>query len=157
DELSEDLRVLACLLIFYEELNEIDELYDFEEGILNTLTTEMYRFFNCGDDKTQGKLVSTPLFDWQNDEQIICSAINNVANKEIRLESYIHWWTFLGYYYAIGESVFSTVVSIRDKIVHGKKLEKWEREYQEKNPEQFIWRKEDKKAQELEKQLKELW
>ena len=45
----------------------------------------------------------------------------------------MHWWTFFGLYMEIGESTFSTVVSIRDKKRRGKKLEKWEREFYSKN------------------------
>ena len=68
---------------------------------------------------------------------MICSAINNVANKEIRFEPYIHWWTFMGYYMAIGECPLSTIVGIRSKIMHGKKLEKYEKEMMTNNPEYF--------------------
>lgn len=45
----------------------------------------------------------------------------------------MHWWTFFGLYMEIGESTFSTVVSIRDKKRKGKKLEKWEQEYYKNN------------------------
>lgn len=48
---------------------------------------------------------------------------------------YLHWWTFLGYFREIGEGVFSEVVSIRTKKVRGKKLEKYEREFEQEHSE----------------------
>lgn len=87
-----------------------------------------------------GKSISKPkndkvLYDWEQDEQIIFSAINKVAGKEIRLVEYLHFWTFVGYFNEIQEGTFSTIVSIRNKKNQHKKLEKWEQEYYFKNKE----------------------
>lgn len=73
------------------------------------------------------------LMDWEQDEGIIFSAINKVAGCETRAMEYMHWWTFLGFYYEIGESLFSTVIGIRDKKSKGKKLEKHEQEFYRDN------------------------
>lgn len=73
------------------------------------------------------------LVDWEHDEQIIFSAVNNVAGKELRSESYCHWWTFIGYFNEIRDGVFSQVVTIRQKKAKGKKLEKSEREFYSDN------------------------
>ena len=70
---------------------------------------------------------------------MIVSAINNVAGKEVRAEEYIHWWTFVSYYMAIGESTLSTVVSIRHKMMTSEKLEKWETKYKRENSQYFVW------------------
>ena len=43
----------------------------------------------------------------------------------------------MGYYMAIGECALSTVVNIRRKILKHKKLEKYEQEYVNDNPELF--------------------
>ena len=62
------------------------------------------------------------------------SAINKVAGREIRTDSYCHWWTFIGYFDAIdGESTFANIVNIRNKKAKGKKLEKWEQEFYNAN------------------------
>lgn len=45
----------------------------------------------------------------------------------------MHWWTFLGYFGEIEEGLFSTVVNIRNKRANGKKLDKWEIEFYNKN------------------------
>lgn len=39
----------------------------------------------------------------------------------------------MAYFNAIGEGQLSTLVSLRDKLSRGKKLEKWEQEYYRKN------------------------
>lgn len=73
------------------------------------------------------------MIDWQQDANLIVSDINKVAGKEIRALDYLHWWTFLSYFYGIGEGQLSTVVSIRKKKATGKKLEKWEQEFYRTN------------------------
>ncbi len=71
--------------------------------------------------------------DWEQDAPIIIPAVNRVLNKEIRAEKYLHWWTFLGAYMEIGESLFSNVLHIRQKKVKRQKLEKWEQEFYREN------------------------
>ena len=63
----------------------------------------------------------------------------------------------MGYYLAIGECPLSTVVSIRDKLVRGKKLEKWEREFQLNNPDYFKWDFKSVEEKEAESLIRELW
>jgi len=76
------------------------------------------------------------LMDWEQDEGLIVSAINKVAGTgDVRSLEYLHWWTFLGYYMEIGESLFTQVMNIRYKQAHHKKLEKWEREWERENRE----------------------
>ena len=134
-ELSEYERILACLVVFYEELDGIESIYQL--GDLEEATKQMFSFFNCNQEsvgiKTQGKVV-----DWAQDSMMIISAINNVAGKEIRAEEYVHWWTFVGYYMAVGECALTMVINIRLKLQKGKKLEKYEREYVDDNPELFM-------------------
>ena len=71
---------------------------------------------------------SARLMDWEQDEGMIFAAVNRVAGKEIRAVEYLHWWTFLGFFYEIGEGRFATVVGIRSKMAKGKQLTKEERE-----------------------------
>jgi len=156
ETLSEDLRVLASLLIFYNEFDSYQSLVPYQDD-LEELVTEMYKFFNCGDKESPGAHTKHALIDWEKDEQMICSAINNVANKEVRSIEYLHWWTFLGYYMSVGESVLSTVVSIRNKIVSHKKLEKWEQEFRKENPEYFNWKSKTVEERETENLIRELW
>lgn len=85
--------------------------------------------------KEQGTPLKKKIIDWEQDEQMIFSSINKVAGKEVREESYIHWWTFLGYFNEIGEGLFSTIVHLRSKMASGKKLSKEEKEFVNKNKE----------------------
>ena len=62
----------------------------------------------------------------------------------------MHWWTFISYYMGIGEGGLATVVSIRDKIIKGKKLEKYEKEFKQHNPQYFKWREAVKTEEEKE-------
>lgn len=73
--------------------------------------------------------------DWEQDEQMIFSAVNKVAGFETREKEYIHWWTFLGYFSEIGESLFTSVLHIREKKNQGKKLEKYEQDFYRNNKE----------------------
>lgn len=154
-EMGENYRILASLIIFYEDFDE-ETVVDIEEDTLIQLVKEMYLFFNCGQ-QDDSKTPNHKLIDWDKDSQIIMSAVNKVAGKEIRLEEYVHWWTFVGYYMAIGESVLSTVVSIRNKILRGEKLEKWEQKYRMENPNLFNWNSKSIEEQELDALMYELW
>ena len=83
-----------------------------------------------------GELDAKPgpqLIDWEQDSRAIVADVNKVAGKEIRALPHLHWWTFLSYFYAIGEGQLSTIVSIRDKLRRGKKLETWEQEFYREN------------------------
>ena len=154
-ELSEDYRILASLLIFYEDFDELEDIPQ-DEDTLEGLVKEMMLFFNCGREDNDD-VPSPKLIDWEKDSQIIMSAINNVAGREIRLEKYIHWWTFVGYYMSVGESVLSTVVSIRNKILKGNKLEKWEQKFKDENRHYFNWNSKSVEDQELDDLVHELW
>ena len=47
----------------------------------------------------------------------------------MRTLPYLHWWSFLAWFDAIGEGSFATVVGIRDKLRRGRRLDGWELEY----------------------------
>lgn len=98
------------------------------------------------------KKAGLKLIDWEQDAQMIIGDINKVAGMEVRGLQYLHWWTFLSYFYGIGEGQLSTVVAIRSKKKKGKKLEKWEEEYYRENREKIEFTqktsKADKEAQE---------
>ena len=157
-ELDERERIITSLCIFYADVTSIEgisEVFSSEEILLSAIEG-MYNFFNCGQQNV-GARQNHKLIDWEQDGQMIISAVNNVAKKEIRAESYVHWWTFMGYYLAIGECPLSTVVSIRDKILKGKKLEKWEQTFRKDNPEYFIWNSKSVEDREAEEYIKQIW
>ena len=71
--------------------------------------------------------------DWTQDAPLIFPAVNRAAGFEVRSAEYIHWWTFTGYFMEIKDSVYSTVLSLRQKKARGKKLEKQEKEFWSQN------------------------
>ena len=154
-ELTQEERVFTALIIFYECLSSVDStIHEFDNADkLHDAVSAMYTFINCNDSdigyKTHHKVI-----DWIQDEKLIVSAINNVAHTEVRALEYLHWWTFIGYYMAVGESPLSTVVGIRDKIARGKKLDKFEKQFKRENPEYFRWKRDQQEGQQL---LDELW
>lgn len=154
EDLTEKEKIIACLIIFYEDCNDVQDIKIFSD--LEKAIKEMFLFFNCGQDRV-GASTHYKLLDWEKDEQLICSAINKVSGKEIRFEPYIHWWTFMSYYLAIGDSPLSTVVSIRNKIAQNKKLEKYERDFRRENPQYFNWDMRTIEMKETDKLARELW
>lgn len=154
--LSEEERVIACLLIFYEDFNEIESVLSLDGDLIQALLDNAFLFFNCGQKNVPGE-TNYKTIDWETDAQLISSAVNKVAGKEIRAETYLHWWTFMGYFNAVGESALSTVVGIRHKIVKGKKLEKYEQEFRRDNPQYFTWDKRTLKQKEEDELINQLW
>jgi len=123
-EYSDQDRVLALLSILYED---VEKILDYEEAAKKALW-----FIACGDNSTSQR--KTPkLMDWEKDFTLIAAPINRIAGCEIRSLPYMHWWTFISYYYEIGDCAFANIVSIRNKKAKGKKLESWEREFYREN------------------------
>lgn len=118
-ELNEEEKAMATLQMLYVDWKKIK---DYQEAI-----SLAYWFISVGE---VGSSTSKPkLMDWQQDFKLIVTSINRVLGKEVRSLDYLHWWTFVGAYYEIGESVFSTIIGIRSKKSKGQKLEKHEQEF----------------------------
>ena len=154
-ELENEYRIAVATFIFYEDFETMQDVYNYQ--YLEQAVKEMFNFFVCNEKIDANKQDKSKLIDWDEDAQLIVSAINKVAGKEIRAEEYIHWWTFMSYYNAVGTSVLSTVVSIRKKIVDGKKLEKHEQEFKKENPQYFARDFRSLEQQQLDAQFRELW
>lgn len=155
-ELTESERIYASLIIFYEDFNDLEDLSE-QDDRLSLLVEKMFWFFNQGEGAVQSNTQNYRVIDWNKDSNLVCSAINHVANKEIRSLEYLHWWTFMGYYTAIGECLLSTVVSIRYKTAKGKKLEKYERQFKQENPQYFNIDLRTAQQKEADEYVKRLW
>lgn len=155
-DLDNEERVLSALIIFYEEFNSVEDVMTFP--YVEQALTKMYEFFNCGkSESAEYKAPTRILIDWNKDAQLISAAVNKVAGKEVRAEECVHWWTFMGYYMSVGESSLSTIIGIRDKILRGKPLEKYEREFRAENPEYFDWDHDSMEEKEAKKWLQSVW
>ena len=73
------------------------------------------------------------LLDWQQDASLIIADVNKAAGQELRSCPFVHWWTFLGWFHAIGQGQLSTVVAIRQKLHTKQKLESWEQDFYRQN------------------------
>lgn len=125
-DLSADEKWLTALQIFYKDKvpNDTEKA---AKGIV--------WFMNCGKEEIEQREEEKPVYDWEQDEQIIFSAVNKVAGHEVRADQYMHWWTFMGLFQEVGESMFATVVNIRNKKRKHKKLEKHEQDFYKENKE----------------------
>lgn len=125
---SEELTAYAqtqCILqIMFPQCDDIPEKH------IQEALQKVSEFIDMGirDERKKPKTM-----DWEQDAPIIIPAVNKILNTEIRAQNYIHWWTFLGAYMEIGESLYSTVIDIRQKKQKHKKLEKWEEEFYREN------------------------
>lgn len=122
---AETERIYVSMALFYDDFAAMPES-DWPQAV-----DEMMRFIAVGEEDDGHP--APQLIDWEQDETMIAADINKAAGCEVRALPYLHWWTFVAYFGAIGEGQLSTVVAIRDKLRRGKKLEKWEREYYQKN------------------------
>lgn len=125
-ELSDLEKAMTMIECLYDDFDDIPPS-DYQEA------NDKAAWFLSGGDNISNKESSKKLMDWEQDEQLIFSAVNKVAGREIREAEYIHWWTFLGYMREMGECLFNTVVNIREKKNKGKKLEKYEQEFYRAN------------------------
>lgn len=117
-------QTMTMLQILYIDFDSIPPK-DYQEAAEKAVD-----FIDCGikgDDKPKPRTM-----DWEQDAPIIAPEISKIAGRDIRIGK-THWWEFFGYYLGIGEGVFSTIVSIREKRRKGKKLEKWEKEFYQSN------------------------
>lgn len=126
----EFLRWQIAVALFYE--GEIPEEH------MQQAMEYLAAFISCGE---KNEKPGPKLLDWEQDSRAIVADVNKVAGREIRSLPYLHWWTFLSYFQTIGEGQLSTIVSIRDKLRRGKKLEKWEQEFYRENKSRVDFKK----------------
>ena len=126
---DEQTRALIVLSLFYDGFSQMDNA-NYEEALKYLML-----FINCGeaiDDRPIPKMI-----DWEQDYSMIAPEINKIAGYEVRLASYLHWFTFIGYFHSIGDGQLAMIVSIRNKKRKGQRLEKWEREFYRDNKEKI--------------------
>ena len=124
-DLTDADKAYVALKIFYK--TEIP----FTEEALN----QVFWFINCGRSEGEPAKKAVKLFDWEQDFQLIIPAINRLIGCDVRGIPHLHWWTFMGYFQEIGESLFSRVVAIRSKRSKGKKLDDIDKEFYRDNKE----------------------
>lgn len=126
-ELQDDEKVFVALHNLYPDFFSIP-MSDYMEA-----TKQCFWFINGGDKESSKR--SIKLLDWEQDFKFIVAPINRIAGCEVRELPYLHWWSFLGYYYEIGDCIFATIVRIRERRAKGKKLDKQDQEFLKENRE----------------------
>lgn len=121
-----DEQAAICLRVLYQDWESIPT-----ERYQEALERAM-EFIDAGIPAESGQKKPRTV-DFEQDAGLIIPAVNRVLGQEVRAVPYLHWWTFLGAYMEIGESLFSSVVGIRQKKAKGKKLEKHEQEFYKTN------------------------
>lgn len=122
-DLPEYLRWSIALALFYDDPVPGEHQQEAMEYLA--------RFISGGEAETAAP--GPKLIDWEQDSAMIVADVNKAAGQEIRALPFVHWWTFLSWFHAIGQGQLSTVVSIRDKMARGKKLEDWEKTFYREN------------------------
>ena len=131
-ETEEETNYIKCMLVMQIMIPDYRKVV--EEDV-DEVIKEIFSFIDMG---IQGKKKAVKTMDWEQDAVLIIPAVNKVLGKEIRAESYVHWWTFLSAYLEIGECSFSNILHIRQKKATGKKLEKWEQDFIRDNRDMVI-------------------
>lgn len=128
-DLSGEDKTFALIDMFY-----YDDISPSEEAISKAMD-----FIDMGQ---KGGKKRHRLMDWEQDFSLIIAPVNHVLGYEARSVEYdietntggVHWWTFLSAYMEIsGDSTFAQIVAIRDKQARGKKLEKYEKDWANRN------------------------
>lgn len=109
------------------------EYFSIPSGDYEEACKKAAEFIDCNRTE-ENKRPQPKIIDWEQDAGIVIPAVNKVAGKEVRALDYLHWWTFLGYFMEIEDGLASQVWAIRQKKAKGKKLEKWEKEFEQNNP-----------------------
>lgn len=121
EELPEFLRWEVALTLFYRE------------SVPNACRREameaLAEFVTCGQRGKPGPR----LLDWEHDAMAIVADVNRVAGREIRELEFVHWWTFLSWFHAIGEGQLSSLVELRRKLSRGEKLDDHQRQFYREN------------------------
>ncbi len=124
-----DERAAVCLRVMFPDWETIPA--ERQQEALERVTDFIDMDMPGVDERDRG--AKPRLVDWTRDAAMIVPAINKVLGTEVRGMKYLHWWTFLGAYMEIGDSLFSTVLGIRQKWAKGKPLEKYEQEFYKAN------------------------
>lgn len=125
-DLPQEGRLYVALRLFYPEFAAMPRR-------LHPAAAKALMLFLAGGREEAEGPAGPKLLDWQQDAELILSDINRVAGQEVRALPFVHWWTFLAWFGAIGEGRLSAVVGIRRKLARGQRLEDWEQEYYREN------------------------
>lgn len=148
-ELTNQDKLMVMIVVFFGEEN-ISCITDYAEAY-----SKVVWFLNCGKNITEAEdeRPLPPLMDWEQDEQLIFSGIAATIGRDIRMDTYCHYWSFISYFMGMGECTFTAVKSIRHKLAKHEKLEKWEQDFYRDNREVVDIKREAEMKENLFKQF----
>lgn len=139
------IQTMIIMQIMFPDCDNIPQKY-WQEAI-----EKVFEFINSG---TKEEKNSMKTMDWEHDAMLIIPEINKILGYEVRNpEINTHWWTFLGAYMGIGESLFANVLRIRYKKAKGKKLDEHEIEFYKENKSLIDFEKKVHRSEEEKKDL----
>ena len=119
-DLADEEKAMLCLYNFYVDFEEIPR------ELLQDAFDAALAFIDHGSSGDNG---GPRTMDWTQDAPLIFPAVNRAAGFEVRSVEYMHWWTFVGYFLEIKDTVYAIVLGLRQKKARGKKLEKSEQDF----------------------------
>lgn len=123
-ELTDAEKVYVCLHNLYVDFERMRR-EDYAEAY-----REAVAFIDHGIGGQEG---GPRTVDWEQDAPLLFPAVNRAAGYEVRDAAFLHWWTFLGLFMEIRDSVYATVLALRQKKARGEKLEAWEKDFWRRN------------------------
>ena len=119
-----------------------------QEGCWQEAIDKVCEFIDVGISEKEKKK-NPKAMDWEQDAVILLPEVNKILGYEVRNPSInTHWWTFMGAYMGIGESLFSNIVRIRLKKAKNKKLDKHEAEFYKENKSLIDFNKKEHRSKE---------
>lgn len=134
ETIDRKVKVISLLQIFVDNYEDIAD----GQHAINAL----YEFVNCGVKPPDTKGLPKEM-DWDIDFDAIISDMNKASGKEIRAQPYMHWFTFMSWYHAIGEGNLTYRVGIRKKIHKHEKLTPDEADWVRRNPDKIFRQSDD--------------
>jgi hypothetical protein len=125
--IRDEVRAQALIEIFYDNAEDIRDP--------TRALAALYNFIDCGEPPSRSAMEAPKMMDWKIDFSAIISDMNKVSKcEDIRALPYMHWFTFVSIYHAIGEGNLSYRMGIRKKLRKNEKLTPEEREWVRCNP-----------------------
>lgn len=142
-DLPDEEKATICLYNLYVDFEEIPR-----EQLQEAFDAALAFIDHGGADDNGGPRT----MDWTQDAPLIFPAVNRAAGFEVRSVDYMHWWTFLGYFMEIKDTVYATVLGLRQKKARGKKLEKSEQDFWKHNKSICVLRRRETEEELAEKE-----
>ena len=96
-ELDDQAKAVVMLQILFEDWQNIPPEH------LTEACQKACEFIDCGQTDDNPNKPKPRLMDWEQDGDLIAADVNRAAGQEVRSLPYLHWWTFLSFFHAIGQ------------------------------------------------------